>query len=318
MAFDEHAHAHGLLQSLDQVQRRGSRVIKIALYITTLFMIIQLVGGWFANSLALMADAAHMFTDAASFLLSLFAFWIARRPASARMSYGYYRAEIIGAMTSALALWVVCAFLIWGAINRLLHPPLVEGGIVFIIALVTLVMNLITMRVLHGSQKESLNVRAAYLHVISDLLGNIGVILAGGIIYLTSWYIVDPILTILFTILIVYSTLHVLKEGLEILMEAAPRGIDPLEVQEMLLGLESIEGVHDLHIWTVASGRYALSAHLISKKAEQALNLAHEALAHQYGIEHTTLQIEHPNRFESKHCYDCSSPVNNSAAKPEL
>jgi cobalt-zinc-cadmium efflux system protein len=304
-----HDHARGMLSALDEAHRRGMRAIQIALIITLCFMVIQFIGGLFARSLALIADAAHMLTDAASFLLSLFAFWIAKRPPSVRMSYGYYRAEIIGALASALALWVICAFLIYEAIRRFAHPAAVRGGLIFIIALVTLVMNLVTMGVLHRSQGESLNVRAAYLHVLGDLLGNIGVIIAGAIIFFTGWVIADPILTILFTLLILYSTLHVIKEGVEILMEAAPRGIDPMAVQQTLKELDSIEDVHDLHIWTVASGRYALSAHLISTKADVALNQAHEALAQKYGIEHMTLQVEHPEQFESKYCFDCNPPT---------
>ncbi len=289
----------------DHSRAKGVKAVTIALVITFVFALTQLIGGWIANSLALMADAAHMATDCASFGLTLFAFWIAARPATPRMSFGYYRAEILGALLSATALWVICAFLIYEAVGRILNPPPVEGGIVFIIACITLLFNLITMRILHGPQQDSLNVKAAYIHVLSDLLGNIGVILAGGIIWLTHWYLADPILTIAFTILILFSSGRMMWEAIEILMQASPRKIDPQAVSDLLLSLPTITQVHDLHLWTVTSGRIALSAHLVSTTPDAALDQAHQALKTQFHIEHQTLQVEHPDTFAAKYCADC-------------
>ncbi len=304
-----HGHSHGGLRGLDEIRTRGTRAIKFALIVTLAFMAIQLIGGIIANSLALLADAVHMGTDAAAFVLSLFAFWMSRRPATSKMSYGYYRAEILGALLSSAALWVVSVFLIYEAIRRMAAPPEVRGGLVFIIALITLVMNLITMRILHGTQKESLNVRAAYLHVISDLLGNIGVLIAGAIIYFTGWYIADPILTILFMGLILWSTTKMVWEAVEILMEASPRKIDPDAVRQSLEALPTVVGVHDLHIWTVSSGRLAMSVHLLSRDEKRVLSEAHHMIADEYKISHMTIQIEDPDHFEKGYCYDCEPPA---------
>ncbi len=298
-----HHHSH---LSNTEMRKKGTRAVLIALVITLVFAATQLIGGFIANSLALMADALHMATDAASFCLTLFAFWVAKRPASPRMSFGYYRAEILGALISGAALWIICGFLIYEAVERIAHPPPVEGGIVFIIALITLIMNLVTMKILHGSSKDSLNVRAAYIHVLSDLLGNIGVIIAGAIIYLTGWYLADPILTIAFTALIIFSSGKMLWEAIEILMEAAPRSIKPREVILALTELPHIEEVHDLHVWTVSSGRIALSAHLVSYDPQASLEEAHKILDERFHIVHTTLQVEHPDRFETQYCFDCN------------
>lgn len=290
---DHEGHGHG-----------GARALSIALVITIVFIFVQLIGGWFANSIALMADAAHMTVDAGSILLSLFALWITQRPVSGKMSYGYYRAEILGALISGLVLWMVSLFLIYEAIMRLFSPPAVRGETMFFIALATLCMNLLTMRILHGSQKDNLNIRAAYYHVLSDLLGSIGTLLAGLIIWLTGWRLADPILTLLFTALIFYSSWKLISEAVEILMEASPRKIDPEEVKKTLLSIPSVEEVHDLHIWTIGSGRLAMSVHLISREGDRVLPIAHQFLLDKHKIQHMTIQIEHPGSFQSKFCYD--------------
>lgn len=307
-----HNHDHTNHSQCGDVRTRSTRVLKIGLGLILLFMLVQLIGGWLANSLALMADAAHMATDAASFALSLFAFWIAKRPASARMSYGFYRAEILGAVASGLMLWAISGVLIYAAILRILSPKEVEGGLVFIIALVTLLINLLMMRMLHDTQKENLNVKAAYLHVLSDLLGSLGVLIAGALIWFTGWNIIDPIFTILFTGLIVVSSWRMMREGLEILMEASPRRIDPNEVERALRSIPVVEDLHDLHIWTVSSGMLALSVHLISRQTERALDLAHEELKRRFQISHTTIQVEHPDTFQKEYCYDCSGNGRNT------
>jgi cobalt-zinc-cadmium efflux system protein len=295
-----HEHGHGL----DEVRSKGTRSIFIALCITLVFVLTQVVGGLISGSLALLADAAHMATDAISYVVALFAFWIAKRPASLRMSFGYYRAEILGAALSCLMLWAICGFLIYEAIRRMFAPPEVKGGLVFIIACITLVFNLITMAILYRSSKESLNVKAAFLHALSDLLGNFGVLLAGGLIYLTGWYIVDPILTILFTALILFSSWRMLTEATEILMQASPRQIDPMEVQEALIGLPGVQEVHDLHIWTVSSSRFAMSAHLVSPDPVATLQEAVGLVKKKFNISHCTLQVEKPEEFQRDLCYD--------------
>ncbi|MBS0622415.1 MAG: cation transporter [Verrucomicrobia bacterium] len=286
------------------IHERGSRAISIALIVTVLFMLTQVIGGWIASSLALMADAAHLGIDAISFALALFAFWIAKRPRTSQMTYGYYRAEILGALTSGLLLWITCAFLIYAATRRFVDPQPVKGEVVFIIASITLIFNLVTLKILHPSSQESINVKAAYLHVIADLLGNIGVLLAGGLIWMTGYNIIDPLLTCLFTLMIFFSSGRVIFEAVQILMQGAPAHLNAEEVREALSQIPGVEGVHDLHLWVISSGNVVLSCHLIAKEADAVLSQAHDLLHHRFAIKHSTLQIEHPNRFESKFCYD--------------
>lgn len=294
------AHSHPHTKS-----ERGKRALWWALLITTLFAIIQLIGGWLARSLALLADAAHMTTDVAALSLSLFALWIAKRPPSPRMTFGFYRAEILGAMISGMGLWVICFFLIYEAVRRLLSPHPVEGELVFIIACITLVFNCINIALLHRSRGENLNIRAAYLHILSDLLGNLGVLIAGGLIWLTQWNWIDPIITFLMTLLILFSSGRMLKEALEILMEATPRGLDVQEIAKALEKIEGVQEVHDLHLWTVSSGRIALSVHLVGAEEHSLLQKSRDLLMNQFKIEHTTIQVEPPDEFHRSSCYDC-------------
>jgi cobalt-zinc-cadmium efflux system protein len=282
-----------------------SKSVNRALWIAFVFMLIEFLGGLFANSLALISDALHMFTDVGAFVLSLIAIRIARWPSTPKMSYGYHRAEILGALASAVSLWVLSGFLIYEAITRLFHPEAVEGPIVFVIATIGLIANYTMLRVLHTCQKESLNVRAAYLHVISDFIGSAGVILSGLILWLTGWFPIDPIVTILFSLQILYISGSLIKQTVNILMEGSPEGIDIETIQKDLASIPGVVEVHDLHIWAVSSRQTALSAHLVSQTPQTTLNEAHKLLENKYDIHHMTLQIEDPAHFEPKYCYDC-------------
>lgn len=282
-----------------------SRAVQIALWIAFLFMIVEFVGGFVANSLALISDALHLFTDVGAFVLSLIAIRIAKWPSTPSMSYGYHRAEILGALASAVSLWVLSGFLIYEAVQRLYHPPEVQGPIVFVIATIGLGANLLMMRTLHHSQKHSLNVRAAYLHVIGDLLGSIGVIVSGAILWLTHWQLIDPLITILFSLQILYSSGKLLKQTTLILMEGAPEGINLDTLQHDLATLPHVTEVHDLHLWSVSSHKTALSAHLVTTSPQHTLNEAHRLLEEKYDIHHMTIQVEDPAHFNPKYCYDC-------------
>ncbi len=273
-----------------------------------LFMIIEVIGGWIANSLALISDALHMFTDVGALGLSLIVLKIAHLPRTPEKSYGYHRAEILGALASALSLWALCGVLVYEAILRLITPQPVQGPIVFIIASIGLLANLMMMKVLHAGQSESINVRAAYLHVLGDLLGSVGVILSGIILWLTGWYLIDPIITIVFSLAIVYGSGKIISETISILMESTPAGIDPIAVEKDLLSIQGVKEVHDLHIWAVSMKKISLSAHLVAENTHSALSEAHRILKDNHGIEHMTIQVEDPDHFESQYCYDWDIP----------
>jgi cobalt-zinc-cadmium efflux system protein len=310
---DHHHHHHGDAHAPNAVLR--------AIFVTLVFMAVELVGGYLANSLALISDGAHMLTDVGALLLTLFVLWLARRPSSDTMTFGYHRAEILGALVSGLVIWVISGFLIWAAIERMQNPPEVNGPMVFVVAVAGLVANLIAMRSLHGASHDNMNVRAAYLHVLSDLLGSVGAIIAGAVLWLTHWRPIDPIITVLFAGLMLVSSWSLVKEAIQILMESTPSSIDAARVREDLRALPGVTEVHDLHIWSVASSRHALSVHVIfapegaagAHDAQKTLTLhaqllerINALLKERYAIQHTTIQIEHPDHFKSENCYDCA------------
>lgn len=298
-----HHHSHGLHDH--GLQGQAPQVITRAIVITLIFMVIELVGGWLSNSLALISDAAHMLTDVGAMLLSLFALWVARRPSTPTMSWGYHRAEILGALLSGLLIWLISGMLIYEAIARIQSPPEVKGPLVFIVATIGLGANLVSMWMLKSAKSDNMNVRAAYLHMLSDSLGSIGAIIAGIVLWLTGWSPIDPIITLVFAVLMLISSWSLVKEAVGVLMESTPTHLNPNQVLEDLQTLPEVKEAHDLHIWTVSSGRLALSVHLISEKTETVLTGANAILQDKYGILHTTIQIEHPERFQSKRCYDC-------------
>lgn len=296
----EHQHSHGWhFQGLSQ------RALTGALVITLGFMVVELLVGWWANSLALMTDAAHMLTDAGALGLSLFALWMAKKPANYRMTFGYQRAEILGALANGLAIWFLAGIFIYEALMRFGSPPAVQGKWVFFTALLGLLVNILSMRFLHSAKEHSLNVKGAYLHVLSDLLGSIGAITAGGLIWLTGWNLADPLMSIIFALLVLYSSWHLVRDSLGVLMESVPKDVDAQAVEQALAQVPHVEEIHDLHIWMVASGQNALSVHLLSKYPRQALLDANQVLKDRFGIRHTTIQVEDPAEFKSEHCYDC-------------
>lgn len=292
MAHDCHTHIQG-------------KALHLTLWIAVVFMGVEILGGWLANSLALISDALHMFTDVGALLLGIIALKITKRPSHHRMSYGYHRAEVLGALASAASLWALCCVLVYEAVERLISPQPVEGPIVFIIATIGLVANLFMMRILHHGQQHSLNVRAAYLHVLGDMLFSIGVILSGLILWFTGWNLIDPMITIFFSIVILFSSAKVIKHSVRILMESAPEGIDPDAIEKDLLTISTVKEVHDLHIWSVSSKKTALSVHLVADHTTLVLNEAHRLIEEKHQIHHMTIQVEDPAHFESRYCYDC-------------
>jgi cobalt-zinc-cadmium efflux system protein len=283
------------------------KALYTALGIAFFFMLVEVVGGIVANSLALLSDALHLFTDVGALLLSLIVLKISRLPSTPRMSYGYHRAEILGALASALSLFALCGVLIYQAVVRLITPQEVEGPVVFVIAFIGLIANVVMIKILHPTQGHSLNVRAAYLHVIGDLLGSVGVLIGGAILWLTHWNPIDPIITILFTLAIFYGTGKIIRQTIAVLMESTPHGIDPHAIERDLSTIAGVREVHDLHVWEVSTSKVALSVHLVADNTHTALNEAHRRIETNYGISHMTIQVEDPAHFEPRYCYDCAN-----------
>lgn len=265
-----------------------------ALLLTFGFALVELAGGLWSGSLALMSDAGHMFLDSFALALALFAGWIARRPASLRHSYGLKRAEVIAAVLNGLAMLAVIVLIVVEAIARLQHPSPVAGGSVMLIAFVGLVVNVVVATVISRGER-TLNARAALIHVLGDLLGSIAALIAGAVIHFTGWLPVDPILSLAIAALILVSTLSLLREALHLLMEGVPEEIALDAVARALVTLPGVRGVHDLHVWTIASGQVALTAHLdVTDLAEwpHLLERARRLLHDRFDIEHVTLQPE--------------------------
>ncbi len=265
-------------------------------------MIIEFIFGWIAKSLALMTDALHLFTDAASILLSLFAFWIVKRPSKPHLTYGYYRVEILCALLSGALTWILSGILIYEAIHRFYHPEDVVGPLVLIVASVGLLANLLMLRILHPVQKGSLNVKGAYLHILGDLLTSLGVVIGGLLITVTQWNIIDPIMTLVVAVAVIYNAWKLILETLLILMESAPKNIKLSDVKKKLLTLPHIESLHDLHIWMVALDQINLSVHLISNNALETLKETNCFLQKEYNIYHSTIQIEPTQGYNCPGC----------------
>lgn len=277
-----------------------------SLWIAFAFMLIEVVGAYFANSLALLSDAMHLFTDVGALGLGLLVSHMAKWPSTPTMSFGYHRAEVIGALASSISLWALSGVLIYESIHRLFLPEPVEGPIVFVVAVIGLIANILMMRLLHSHQSHNLNLKAAYLHVLGDLLGSVGVIIGGILIWLTGWSPFDSIVTILFTLSILYSSGKVIRESLTILMQSTPKGIDPKAILNTLQNIPGVISVHDLHIWSLSSRKVALSVHLVANDTHDVAEPAHKILENTHGIRHMTIQIEKPS---SKYCSDFKNKI---------
>lgn len=277
--------------------------LKLALGISSIYFFAELIGGFLTNSLALLSDAGHMLSDIAALALSLFAFRIAKRPATVSSTYGYHRAEILAALFNGLTLWLIVGVIFAAAYNRFLDPPAVKSYGMMIVASLGLLVNIVAGAVLYGSHHHNLNLRGAFLHVVSDALGSVGAIAAGLVMLLTGWYVADPVISILIGLLILHSSWSLVKESLSVLMQAVPKGIRLEDVQQALEGVEGVSKVHDLHVWAVTSDIYTLSAHAVVENGgdfHQVLNGIEETLKERFNIEHTTIQLEIESREEKE------------------
>lgn len=289
------SHAHSYSGGHPHDRGLGQRSLAWALGLTIAFTIAEFVGGWLANSLALIADAAHMLADAGSLALSLFALWFARRPATAGKTYGYVRLEILAALVNGALLLVIAGGIVWEAIRRLGTPEPVRAGVLIAVASAGLLANLLSALILHRAAGESLNVRGAYVHVLGDLLGAAGAIGAGLLIVFTGWLAADPIISLLVAALILVSAWGLLRESVDVLLEAVPAHIDMAEVRSAMEEVPGVEDVHDLHVWTVTSGFLAMSGHAVLReptRSQEVLDQIHARMRDRFGITHATIQLE--------------------------
>jgi cobalt-zinc-cadmium efflux system protein len=297
----DHEQDHGGAAVVDRPPRRvDRRPLVIALAITSTFLVVEVIGAYISNSLALLADAAHMVTDIAAIALALFAMWLASRPTSAERTFGHLRAEILAALVNAVALIVMAIYIFWEAWKRLQEPPEVQSVPLFFVAIAGLLANIVAAWVLSRGEghRDNLNTRGAFLHVVGDLLGSVATIVAAVVIYFTGWYAADPILSAVIGGLVVFGAWSLLRESVDILLEAAPRGVVIADVRKAMDAVPGVESVHDLHVWTVTSGLTALSAHVETDDVNgwntTMANLA-KTLREQFGIAHVTLQPEPPH-----------------------
>ena len=274
---------------------RDRRALLRALLLTLAYLGAEIAGGVWTGSLALLSDAVHMFTDVLALALGLFGVWIASRPATSSKTYGYYRAEILLALVNGIVLWIVVLGIFWEAWQRFVDPPTVDGAGVLVIAAAGLVVNLIAARVLSHAATHNLNVRGALLHVVSDLLGSLGVLVSAVVIVLTGWTSADAVASGAIGLLVLFSSWTLISEALDILMEAVPRHIDLDELRRALEDIPGATDVHDLHVWSLSTGRYALSAHAVVEDGNERDHVLHEMtdrLATRFDITHATIQLE--------------------------
>jgi cobalt-zinc-cadmium efflux system protein len=286
---NKHGHDHF------EVRQQSRSKLTIVLVLTTGFMLVEAVAGWYTGSLALIADAGHMLGDVAALALALFAVWLSSKPAGRSRTYGFHRSEILAALANSVLLVVISIAIFCEAIHRFSLPPEIQSTPMLVVAVLGLIVNLISMKLLGAHSHGSLNAKAAYLEVFSDMLASCAVIVAGLVIMFTGWYLADPILSAILSIFIVSRTWGLLKESVEILMESAPREFDLEALTKAFLTADGVVQVHDLHVWTITSGILAMSCHLtIEPKADSqaVLKQVNALLEKDFKISHTTIQIE--------------------------
>ncbi|MDT4898245.1 MAG: cobalt-zinc-cadmium efflux system protein [Acidobacteriota bacterium] len=295
-----HSHSHSRAA-------RGRRRLSIVLVLTAVYMLAEAVGGWMTGSLALLADAGHMLTDVAALALALIAMWFGSRPATPSKTFGYYRLEILAALINGVALILISLLIFYEAYQRWAEPPVVRSGLMMLIATGGLVINLICAWILHGDHEDDLNVRGAWLHIIGDALGSVGAICAGALMSIYGWYAADPLFSCLIGLLIIWSSWHLIRESTNVLLEGTPAHINLAAVEDVILQTDGVEDVHDLHVWTITSGREALSAHVIHVESISQAELLKELrakLLDRFGVDHLTIQME-TSDFEDETFHFC-------------
>ncbi|WP_328321061.1 cation diffusion facilitator family transporter [Streptomyces sp. NBC_00388] len=298
-AGHDHGHAHGGPPPTGTAGAAHRVRLRIALCITLTVMAVEIAGGLLADSLALLADATHMATDALGLALALLAIHFANRPAGENRTFGYARAEILAALANCLLLLGVGGYVLYEAIQRFITPADTAGGLTIVFGLIGLAANMISLSVLVRGQQESINVRGAYLEVLADALGSVAVLISAALILTTGWQAADPVASIVIGLMIVPRTVKLLRETLDVLLEAAPKNVDMGEVRTHILGLPGVEDVHDLHAWTITSGMPVLSAHVVVSPGtldatghEKMLHDLQGCLGDHFDVAHCTFQLE--------------------------
>jgi cobalt-zinc-cadmium efflux system protein len=290
-----HGHSHAPVTAAGGQRRR----LALVLGLTVTVLVAEVIGAVLSGSLALLADAGHMATDALGIALALGAVTLAQRPARGRRTFGWQRVEILAAVANGLLLIAVAVYVLVEAVRRIGDPPEIDSGLMLAIAAVGLLVNLVSLGVLHRGRRESLNVRGAYLEVLADALGSVAVIVAAVVILATGWTLADTVASVAIGFLVLPRAWHLLREALDVLLEAAPRGVDMADVRTHILEVDGVLDVHDLHAWTITSGLPVLSAHVVV--TEEALAAGHggrvldalcECLGEHFDVEHCTFQIE--------------------------
>ena len=282
-----HEHFHPL---------RGTRYLGIALGITISFFIVELVGGLLTNSLALLTDAWHMLNHILALVFALIAAWLALRPVTMNKTYGYYRAEILAAFLNGIFLWAVAVFIFYQAILRIQQPAPVESLNMLIIAVLGLMANGLSAVTLSRSKDDSLNVKGAFLHVVADTLGSVGAISAGLIMFFTEWYLIDPLISMMIGVLIVYSSGKLVRDSMNVLLEGVPSHIDVSVLERRILEVKDVKEVHDLHVWCITPTKMCcMSGHVVVEKGtnrKKVITTLINVLKEEFGIDHTTIQLE--------------------------
>ncbi|MGE0703142.1 MAG: cation diffusion facilitator family transporter [Vicinamibacterales bacterium] len=282
---------------------RHRQPLVTTLILTSTFLVAEVVGGLMSGSLALLADAGHMLTDVGGLALALFAIWFAERPATPERTYGYYRAEILAAVTNALVLVGISIYILFEAYRRFQDPPEVASGLMLVVAMIGLGVNLVGMFILRAGSSESLNLRGAYFEVLSDMLSSLGVIAAALIMWLTGWRYADPLVSAAIGLFILPRTWTLLRQAVGVLLEGTPSDINLAVLRDAISGIDGVQGVHDLHVWSLTSGVNAMSAHVVCADGalrDDLLSRVHEAVRSDFNVDHITVQVESPGWEESE------------------
>ena len=274
----------------------GRRLV-LSIFITLIFVLVEAITGYFSHSLALMSDAGHNFADALALIIAWYGVLIALKPATARRTFGYHRVGTLAALINSVSLVVIALFVFWEAMDRLRHPQPVHGAPMIIVAVIAILMNTVISLWLRGGAKRDLNVRSAYVHMLGDAIAAAGVVIAGLVVAFTGASIADPVVSILIGILILWSSWGILKESVNVLLEAIPAGMNMDQVEQTIAGVHGVLAVHDLHVWTIGSGMVCCSCHVMVneqsvRSGENVLRAVTEELEHNFGIAHTTIQVE--------------------------
>lgn len=305
----EHGHEHDetIERGRGQLSANGGKDMLLALSITVLMMIVEIIGGLLSNSLALLSDAGHMLTDNLALLLTFFAMKFASRPATERRTFGFYRIEILAALVNGIILVLISLYIMYEAWVRMRNPQPVQGTLMLIVAAIGLVANLIGAVALKKHRHTNLNIRGAYLHIVGDALSSVGVVLGGIVILLTGWYLVDPILSAAISFVIIYGAWSLVKESVNILLESAPSHINIDAVAAEIAKINGVQEAYHIHLWTITSGVYAMSAHVLidDRLVSGSRDLIDEItslLSHKFNVIHSTIQLECERCHEGQVC----------------